>query len=62
MKTEPIDLFKPGDLGSQNFRIPALFTTKDGTVIASIDVRNQGGADAPWNDIDSGVRRNPNRA
>lgn len=57
MKTEPIDLFKPGDLGSQNFRIPALFTTKDGTVIASIDVRNQGGADAPWNDIDSGVRR-----
>lgn len=57
MKTEPLDLFKPGDLGSQNFRIPALFTTKDGTVIASIDVRNQGGADAPWNDIDSGVRR-----
>ena len=57
MKTEPIDLFKPGDLGSQNFRIPALFTTKDGTVIASIDVRNKGGADAPWNDIDSAIRR-----
>lgn len=57
MKTEPIDLFKPGDLGSQNFRIPALFTTKDGTVIASIDVRNQGGADAPWNDIDSAIKR-----
>lgn len=57
MKTEPLDLFKPGDLGSQNFRIPALFTTKDGTVIASIDVRNQGGADAPGNDIDSAVRR-----
>lgn len=57
MKTEPLDLFKPGDLGSQNFRIPALFTTKDGTVIASIDVRNKGGADAPWNDIDSAVKR-----
>ncbi|WP_297714004.1 sialidase family protein [Clostridium sp.] len=37
MKTEPLDLFKPGDLGSQNFRIPALFTTKDGTIIASFE-------------------------
>ena len=57
MKTDPIDLFKPGDLGSQNFRIPALYTTKAGTVIASIDVRNRGGADAPWNDIDSAIKR-----
>ncbi|MCE9656858.1 exo-alpha-sialidase, partial [Clostridium celatum] len=56
-KSEVVDLFKPGDLGSPNFRIPALFTTKEGTVIASIDVRNNGGADAPWNDIDSGVKR-----
>lgn len=56
VKTEPIDIFTPGELGSNNFRIPALYTTKDGTVLASIDVRKGGGHDAP-NNIDTGIKR-----
>lgn len=56
VKTEPIDIFTPGELGSNNFRIPALYTTKDGTVLASIDVRKGGGHDAP-NNIDAGIKR-----
>ena len=56
LKTDPIGLFAPGELGSNNFRIPALYTTKDGTVLASIDVRKGGGHDAP-NNIDTGIKR-----
>ncbi|ELC8443859.1 exo-alpha-sialidase [Clostridium perfringens] len=56
-KTEPIDLFYPGYLGSRGYRIPALETTKQGTVLASIDVRNNGDHDAPNNNIDVGIRR-----
>ncbi|MDU1312995.1 MAG: sialidase domain-containing protein [Clostridium septicum] len=56
VKTEPVDIFTPGELGSNNFRIPALYTTKDGTVLASIDVRKGGGHDAP-NNIDTGIKR-----
>lgn len=57
IKTSPISLFKPGDLGSPNFRIPTLNTTKEGTVLATIDVRNNGGHDAPGNNIDVGLKR-----
>ena len=56
-KTEPIDLFYPGYLGSRGYRIPALETTKEGTILASIDVRNNGDHDAPHNNIDVGIRR-----
>lgn len=56
-KTEPIDLFYPGYLGSAGYRIPALDTTKKGTILASIDVRNNGNHDAPHNNIDVGIRR-----
>lgn len=57
VKTDPVDLFHPGFLNSSNYRIPALFKTKEGTLIASIDARRHGGADAPNNDIDTAVRR-----
>ena len=56
IKTDPIDVFTPGELGSNNFRIPSLFTTKEGTVIAGIDVRVGGGNDSP-NNIDIGIKR-----
>lgn len=56
MKSDTINLFTPGELGSNNFRIPSLFTTKAGTVLASIDVRKGGGHDSP-NNIDSGIKR-----
>ncbi|MGG5460652.1 sialidase domain-containing protein [Clostridium sp. B9] len=56
-KSEPVDLFYPGYLNSRGYRIPALETTKEGTVIASVDVRNDGNHDAPGNNIDVGIRR-----
>lgn len=56
LKTNNINLFSPGYLGSNNFRIPSLFTTKNGTVLASIDVRKNGGHDSP-NNIDTGIKR-----
>ncbi|TGY43352.1 LPXTG cell wall anchor domain-containing protein [Clostridium sartagoforme] len=56
IKTDPVDVFTPGELGSNNFRIPSLFTTKEGTLIAGIDARIGGGHDSP-NNIDSGVKR-----
>ena len=55
-KSEKKDLFAPGDLNSNNYRIPALYTTKDGTVLASIDARIPHGGDAP-NNIDTAIRR-----
>ncbi|WP_170272155.1 sialidase domain-containing protein [Clostridium tarantellae] len=55
-KSEPIDLFSPGDLNSNNYRIPALYTTQAGTVLASIDARITHGGDSP-NNIDSAIRR-----
>ncbi|MGL5379780.1 sialidase domain-containing protein [Clostridium sp.] len=55
-KSEPIDLFAPGNLGSNNYRIPALYTTKDGTVLASIDARISNGGDSP-NNIDTAIKR-----
>lgn len=56
-KTQPVELFYPGYLESRGYRIPALETTKKGTVLASIDVRNNGDHDAPNNNIDVGIRR-----
>ncbi len=58
MEPDPpyITLFKPGDTGSKNFRIPALVCTTNGTLIALVDRRPNGGADLPA-DIDLAVRR-----
>lgn len=55
-KSETQDLFAPGVLNSNSYRIPALFTTKSGTVLASIDARIDNGADAP-NNIDTAIKR-----
>lgn len=55
-KSESLDLFAPGDLNSNNYRIPSLFTTKEGTVLASIDARILHGGDSP-NNIDTAIRR-----
>ena len=56
IKTAPINVYTPGELGSSNFRIPSLITTKAGTLLAGIDVRVGGGGDSP-NNIDSGIKR-----
>jgi len=54
---EPVglSLFKPGDTGCKNFRIPSLAVTLKGTLIAVADRRPQGG-DLPG-DIDLATRR-----
>lgn len=54
-KTQEIGLFDMGDFDAFNYRIPALVTLPDGTLLAAADQRNQ-----HWNDngnIDSVVRR-----
>jgi len=51
-----ITLFKPGDTGSKNFRIPSLVCTVKGTLIALADRRPNGGKDLPAN-IDLAIRR-----
>jgi sialidase-1 len=51
-----VTLFKPGDTGSKNFRIPALVCTVKGTLIALADRRPNGGKDLPA-DIDLSIRR-----
>ncbi|MGL5379714.1 sialidase domain-containing protein [Clostridium sp.] len=53
-KSDVKQLFKSGDLGAKKFRIPAMVTTKDGTIIAATDVRNDHWGDSPAN-IDAGV-------
>lgn len=55
-KSEPQDLFSPGVLNSNAYRIPALYTTKEGTVLASIDARIDHGGDSP-NNIDTAIKR-----
>ncbi|MDZ5254306.1 sialidase domain-containing protein [Clostridium sp. LIBA-8841] len=55
-KSKPVDIFAPGELESNNFRIPAMITTTEGTVIAGIDARVGGGHDSP-NNIDTAVKR-----
>lgn len=44
-------LFSPGDYGSMFYRIPAIITAKDGTVVAFTDKRKFSESDLP-NDID----------
>lgn len=53
-KSEVKQLFTAGDLGAKKFRIPSIITTKDGTMIAATDVRNDHWGDSPAN-IDAGV-------
>ncbi|WP_240452224.1 sialidase family protein [Virgibacillus sp. YIM 98842] len=54
--TEPESIFYPGFMDSPNFRIPALFYTQNGTLLAGIDRRIGGPGDSP-NDIHAAVRR-----
>ncbi|MEG2737420.1 sialidase domain-containing protein [Clostridium sp.] len=54
--SEPVDVFKPNDLGSKAYRIPSLLTTQNGTLIAGIDARISHGGDSP-NNIDAAVKR-----
>ncbi|GEN46640.1 sialidase family protein [Alkalibacillus haloalkaliphilus] len=56
MVTDPYNVFYPGFMDSNNYRIPALFYTEKGTLIAGIDRRVESGADSP-NDIHSAIRR-----
>ena len=55
---EPVHttLFRPGDHGSKYYRIPALATTAEGTLLAVADRRNDSQGDLP-NAIDLVVRR-----
>lgn len=54
-KTEEKPLFYSGYEKSNDYRIPSLLTTKEGTVIAAVDKRNQHASD--WGDIDTMIRR-----
>ncbi|WP_059104496.1 sialidase family protein [Shouchella shacheensis] len=54
--SEPESIFYPGFMDSPNFRIPALYYTENGTLLAGIDRRVGGGGDSP-NDIHAAVRR-----
>ncbi len=49
-------LFAPGQYGSNNYRIPALITAKDGSLIAMCDRRKNNEADLPQ-DIDVVAKR-----
>lgn len=50
-----IELFKPGQKGSKNYRIPSLLVSNEGTLLAAIDKRNQHQSD--WGNIDIAMRR-----
>ncbi|QLB18248.1 exo-alpha-sialidase [Mannheimia granulomatis] len=54
-KTEKYEIFKPGQGGANSYRIPSLFTTQKGTVIAATDKRHQHAGD--WGNIDTVIRR-----
>ncbi len=49
-------IFAPGDYGSKNYRIPAIITAKDGSLVALTDKRKNNESDLP-EDIDVVVRR-----
>ncbi len=51
-------LLDRGTLGCEEFRIPALYTLNDGSVIAAADMRYEHGSDSP-NNIDSLVAVSP---
>ena len=53
---ERIALEQAGDAGVHTYRIPALVVTRDGTLIAAFDARNDSSGDLPGN-IDVMVRR-----
>lgn len=53
---ESVSLFKSGDHGSKYYRIPAIVTTRKGTLIAVADRRNDSQADLP-NFIDVVAKR-----
>jgi sialidase-1 len=54
--SEPSSIFYPGFMESNNYRIPALYYTMNGTLLAGIDRRVNHGGDSP-NDIHAAVRR-----
>lgn len=49
-------LFAPGDLGSKNYRIPAIVTAHDGSLVTATDKRKNNQGDLP-EDIDILIRR-----
>ena len=62
---EPIEyyeqcLFRPGDYGSTNWRIPAILCLKDGSLLIACDKRKYNESDLP-EDIDIVVRRSTDR-
>lgn len=52
-------LYAPGDYGSKNYRIPAIVTAKDGSLIVGIDKRKNNQSDLP-EDIDVLINRSTN--
>ncbi|MGE7835646.1 sialidase domain-containing protein [Viridibacillus arvi] len=58
--TNPLSVFYPGFMNSNNYRIPALLYSKKGTLIAGIDRRVVHGGDSP-NNIDAVIRRSPDQ-
>src|SRR5690625_515323 len=56
IRSEPHSIFYPGLYGANAYRIPALYYTMDGTLIAGIDKRLDSDKDAPA-DIDMLIRR-----
>jgi len=53
-------LFTGGDYGSANFRIPAIKTAKNGSLVAAVDARINGSGDLP-NNIDIMIRTSPDK-
>ena len=51
-------LFQPGDYNSTNYRIPAVITAKDGSIVATTDKRKYNESDLP-EDIDIVCNRSP---
>lgn len=49
-------LFAPGDAGSKNYRIPAIITAEDGSLVVATDRRKYNQSDLP-EDIDVVIRR-----
>ncbi|WP_096437206.1 sialidase family protein [Alteribacter populi] len=54
--SDPSTIFYPGFMDSNNYRIPSLYYTKQGTLLAGIDRRVNHGGDSP-NDIHAALRR-----
>ena len=54
-----IQPFESGTLGSERFRIPALYTLNDGSVLAAADIRYGHGSDSP-NNIDIALAHSEN--